>query len=1147
MQNNESASPRGLCDRVWRRGAARSVRARYRPQLVRLEERLCLSLGVSLGDLTGVVGTPFSVQAVPSGSSAADGYTYSLTTPPGSPPHDGLPPGLSFADSGLLSGTPTAPGSYDIVIQVQDSTTGATGLAAIPLSIRPLITVSGNLSGDDAFTPLPNGPMDELVTASDPASNSYTFTLSGEVPDGLVLEQLTGTTAQLEGTPTQWGTYPITVTATATTASGVTGSQVFDITVTPPFSFSPGPAASDISTNSSPNPSQEPIALPLFDAQSQPATVGVAFNQAINITSNLPAEMLSTVIIANDNSGQDGGNVAGGTDTEFTWNGLTFMSSPTGVVISGTPTAFTNTNVAQSIPPMELLVTATGSGSTPVSQQAIYLVNVEPAVSSPFSANHGQNSPFIQIQPEVNGAVMQTLSTPADSSYSVTFLPNAGDGYTFNLITPEVSSTDSGSVPPGMQFYPSTGILSGTPTQPGVYNLVIQVTNPSTGVIDSAVFPLTVTPPSSGLQLSPLVLPQGSPAVFYDQTITASGASDVALTWQVNDDGISDLTALGLYITQNPGDPGSLTISGTPTFSTPDALGNLELTVKATDFAGASTEQTYAISIYYTPQQIAQIYGVNQVILSGGITGNGAGQTIAIVDEGDAPNLVSTTDPNFANSDLARFDTQFNLANPPSFLKVDAYGGTNYPSLTSDHSGETTLDVEWAHALAPQANIILFEGDLTTALQTLKNFPAISVVSVSYGFFDDGTDDPNTVESGYDPLFTPPQGQNITYLVASGDADAGSYSLVQYPGVSSEVVSVGYTALTPTSQGGWSESAVANAGGGASVQELQPTWQNGVVGATSTTMRADPDVVFNGSGISGMAEYDSAAVGTGTPWVSGNGSSIATPSWAALIAIADQGRMLLGLAPLNGTTETLPTLYALAASGSPGFHNIDTTTNGTVISPAFGAYNPWSGLGSPIANYVIPALVGGQETIEGAVVDDLSGTGAVSANDPRLGNQTVFIDTNGNGRLDPGEPTTTTDADGGYEFEVAPGTYSVRLVVPPGLTQTTVNPAAITFSPDQTGSHADVVFGLSNASSPIPTPVPAPTPTPIPTPAPAGTPLVVEREARSARQEPWGVVGRFSARVQRACECCRGGECAGLPCDPARRYEALTPHGRSRR
>jgi hypothetical protein len=77
--------------------------------------------------------------------------------------------------------------------------------------------------------------------------------------------------------------------------------------------------------------------------------------------------------------------------------------------------------------------------------------------------------------------------------------------------------------------------------------------------------------------------------------------------------------------------------------------------------------------IGYTPDQIAMAYGIGNIQF-GGVTGDGSGQPIAIVDAYDNPSFLNRTDPNFANSDLAQFDAQLSLADPPSFTKVNESG-----------------------------------------------------------------------------------------------------------------------------------------------------------------------------------------------------------------------------------------------------------------------------------------------------------------------------------------------------------------------------------------------------------------------------------------------------------------------------------------
>ena len=83
----------------------------------------------------------------------------------------------------------------------------------------------------------------------------------------------------------------------------------------------------------------------------------------------------------------------------------------------------------------------------------------------------------------------------------------------------------------------------------------------------------------------------------------------------------------------------------------------------------------------YSPAQVQQAYGVN-LVMFGAIHGEGQGQTIAVIDTGDQPNLVGTNSPNYIGSDLYEFDRTFGLPDPPSFAKFNQTGGTR--SLPTD-------------------------------------------------------------------------------------------------------------------------------------------------------------------------------------------------------------------------------------------------------------------------------------------------------------------------------------------------------------------------------------------------------------------------------------------------------------------------------
>src|SRR5439155_21811405 len=124
-----------------------------------------------------------------------------------------------------------------------------------------------------------------------------------------------------------------------------------------------------------------------------------------------------------------------------------------------------------------------------------------------------------------------------------------------------------------------------------------------------------------------------------------------------------------------------------------------------------------------TPTQIRHAYGFDQLSL------DGTGMTIAIVDAFDNPNVAS---------DLHTFDVQFGLPDP-TFTKVNQTGGTAYPAVDYGWASEIALDVEWAHALAPKANILLVEaGDnsstnLYAAVTYAARQSSVVAVSLSWG------------------------------------------------------------------------------------------------------------------------------------------------------------------------------------------------------------------------------------------------------------------------------------------------------------------------------------------------------------------------------------------------------------------------------
>jgi hypothetical protein len=353
----------------------------------------------------------------------------------------------------------------------------------------------------------------------------------------------------------------------------------------------------------------------------------------------------------------------------------------------------------------------------------------------------------------------------------------------------------------------------------------------------------------------------------------------------------------------------------------------------------------------YTPPQISKAYGFDQISFNG-TPGNGAGVTIAIVD--------AYHDPHIAN-DVQTFDNKYGIPNfnsgpgSPTFTEVDSSGGTNYPVVNHKWCLEISLDVEWAHAMAPGANILLV--DATTA-NIHDMIPAVDyaaahaqVVSMSWGANE------FAYEVHDDSHFAVP---GVTFVAAAGDN--GPPPL--WPSVSPNVLAVGGTTLRVTRWNAWSsESAWNKGGGGISAYEPQPAYQSGVVTQT-TTARTTPDVAYNANLNTGYAFFDTVPYFGLTGWDEAGGTSAGAPQWSALVAIADQGRALLAKPPgsLTSGTQTLPALYGLyAAPGTAGyttyttyFHDITSGNNGFAAGQG---YDLATGLGSPFARRIVSALI----------------------------------------------------------------------------------------------------------------------------------------------------------------------------------------------
>jgi subtilase family serine protease len=337
--------------------------------------------------------------------------------------------------------------------------------------------------------------------------------------------------------------------------------------------------------------------------------------------------------------------------------------------------------------------------------------------------------------------------------------------------------------------------------------------------------------------------------------------------------------------------------------------------------------------VYYSPAEIQSAYGINQAVLPNGQQATGAGQTIAIVDAYHDPNI---------QADLAAFDAAYGLPAPPNFGQAQLGGVTQ---VNTGWSSETALDVEWAHAVAPQASILLVEApsanysDLLSAVSWAAAQPGVVAVSMSWG----GSEFYN--ETAYDGTFTTPAGHSgVTFVASSGDS--GAWYGPQWPAVSPDVLAVGGTSLYLNAQSTYSsESAWSGSGGGYSRYEGEPSFQQSV---QRTGRRTSPDVSYDANPSTGFVVRNTVGLTAGETgwWISG-GTSAGAPQWAGIIALADQARGVNGLGSLsNGQAAA----YGLSGSD---FHDVTGGSNGY---SAVTGYDLATGRGTPIVNLIVSDL-----------------------------------------------------------------------------------------------------------------------------------------------------------------------------------------------
>ena len=386
----------------------------------------------------------------------------------------------------------------------------------------------------------------------------------------------------------------------------------------------------------------------------------------------------------------------------------------------------------------------------------------------------------------------------------------------------------------------------------------------------------------------------------------------------------------------------------------------------------------------YAPSQVQRAYDMAP-LYAAGLTGRG--RTIVIVDSFGSPTI---------RRDLTVFDRAFGLPAPPKLSIIQPAGRVRpYDPHNGTRVGwaeETTLDVEWSHAMAPGANIVLVETPDAETEGTV-GFPTIVRAEnfvIDHHLGDVITQSFGTTEQTFGTrrsllnlrtAFVNAAAHGVSVLASSGDSGAASeradgsdlylHRANSWPSSDPLVTSVGGTQLHLNARGDrtgpdnvWNEQQLfrspAASGGGVSEIFARPGYQDGVRGVVGAR-RGTPDISMSAAVNGGVLTYESTP-GSQTGWSPAGGTSASSPMFAGIVAIAGQAAGHdLGL--LN------PALYALGAQHAAGIVDIGRGDNTVTFTQhgktytvhgyrATAGYDLASGLGTVDAARLVAELAG---------------------------------------------------------------------------------------------------------------------------------------------------------------------------------------------
>jgi len=494
-----------------------------------------------------------------------------------------LPDGLSLdSSSGLISGTPISPGTWNYTVQVTDSVGGAaTADLSITINTAVFISTWWLIEGEQGIS------YSQILTATGGAT-PYTWSIaSGTLPDGLGLDSSTGV---ISGTPTTDGTFPFTIRVTDSGGGTATADLSIIINTAP-----------TISTTSVPD-----------------GGVGVAYSQTLAATDGTTpyAWSIASGTLPDGLSLDSSSGVISGTPiSPGTWNFTVQLTDSVGgaatadlfITISTAPIIST-TSVPDSEVGVAYSQTLAATGGTIPYAWSIASGTLPDGLGLDFSTGLISGTPTtdgtfpftIRVTDSGGGTATADLSITINTApiISTTSVPHGwlwvGVAYSQTLAatggtTPYTWSIASGTLPDGLSLDSSSGVISGTPISPGTWDFTVQVSD-SGGGTATATFTIQVTVSGGGTPTADLSIttsvPDGEVGVAYSQTLAATGGT-TPYTWSITSGTLPD--GLGL-------DSSTGLISGTPI-----SLGTFPFTIRVTDSGGGAATAALSIIINTAP------------------------------------------------------------------------------------------------------------------------------------------------------------------------------------------------------------------------------------------------------------------------------------------------------------------------------------------------------------------------------------------------------------------------------------------------------------------------------------------------------------------------------------------------------------------